>query len=103
MKILIVEDDELTAQALSTVLSAHHYAVEVATDGKSGLALLESFEYDLLILDVGLPDLNGIEVCRQVRKVIPDQARAQLPILLLTAHNSHHDRALGLNLLMKKN
>jgi diguanylate cyclase (GGDEF)-like protein len=97
MKILIVEDDELTAQALSTVLSAHHYAVEVATDGKSGLALLESFEYDLLILDVGLPDLNGIEVCRQVRKVIPDQARAQLPILLLTAHNSHHDRALGLD------
>jgi diguanylate cyclase (GGDEF)-like protein len=97
MKILIVEDDELTAQALSTVLSAHHYAVEVATDGRSGLALLDSFEYDLLILDVGLPDLDGIEVCRQVRKAIPHPERAQLPILLLTAHNSHHDRALGLD------
>jgi diguanylate cyclase (GGDEF)-like protein len=97
MKILIVEDDELTAQALSTVLSAQHYAVEIATDGRSGLALLDSFEYDLLILDVGLPDLDGIEVCRQVRKAIPDSERAQLPILLLTAHDSHHDHALGLD------
>jgi diguanylate cyclase (GGDEF)-like protein len=97
MKILIVEDDELTAQALSTVLSAHHYAVEIAQNGRSGLALLDSFEYDLLILDVGLPDLDGIEVCRQVRTAIQTPERAQLPILLLTAHDSHHDRALGLD------
>jgi diguanylate cyclase (GGDEF)-like protein len=97
MKILVVEDDELTAQALVTVLAAQYYAVEVATDGRSGLDLLDSFEYDLLILDVGLPDLDGIEVCRQVRKTHADSEKAQLPILLLTAHDSHHDRALGLD------
>jgi diguanylate cyclase (GGDEF)-like protein len=97
MKILVVEDDELTAQALVTVLAAQHYAVEVATNGRSGLDLLDSFEYDLLILDVGLPDLDGIEVCRQVRKAQPDVEKAQIPILLLTAHDSHHDRALGLD------
>jgi diguanylate cyclase (GGDEF)-like protein len=97
MKILVVEDDELTAQALVTVLAAQHYAVEVATDGRSGLDLLDSFEYDLLILDVGLPDLDGVEVCRQVRKTHADSEKSQLPILLLTAHNSHHDRAMGLD------
>ncbi|BAS59344.1 two-component transcriptional regulator [Leptolyngbya boryana NIES-2135] len=100
MRILVIEDDELTAQALTTILTAHHYAVEVAKDGKSGLALLDSFEYDLLILDVGLPDLNGIEVCRQVRSAAPTPDKPhtpQLPILLLTAYQSPHDRALGLD------
>jgi diguanylate cyclase (GGDEF)-like protein len=100
MKILIIEDDELTAQALATVLTAHHYAVEVAKDGRSGLALLDSFEYDLLILDVGLPDLDGIQVCRQIRtpaRIAEESATGLLPILLLTAHESPHDRALGLD------
>ncbi|MGG6265992.1 response regulator [Leptolyngbya sp. AN03gr2] len=92
MKILVIEDDELTAQALTTVLTTHHYVVEIAETGKAGLALLDSFEYDLLILDVGLPDLSGIEVCQQIRS-----NSIQLPILLLTAHDSHHDRVLGLD------
>lgn len=92
MKILVIEDDELTAQALITILAAHNYVVEVARTGKAGLALLDSFEYDLLILDVGLPDLNGIQVCQQIRS-----NSIAIPILLLTAHESHHDRALGLD------
>lgn len=100
MRILVIEDDELTAQALNTILTARHYAVEVAKDGKSGLALLQSFEYDLLILDVGLPDIDGIQLCRQVRvsaQQTENMQSAQLPILLLTAYESHHDRALGLD------
>ncbi|MBD1844740.1 response regulator [Cyanobacteria bacterium FACHB-63] len=92
MRILVIEDDNLTAEALTTVLTAHHYAIEVATTGKAGLDLLNSFEYDLLILDIGLPDLDGIEICRRIRSI-----PAQLPILLLTAHQSYHDRALGLD------
>lgn len=92
MRILVIEDDELTAQALTTVLTAYHYAVEIAGTGKAGLALLDSFEYDFLILDVGLPDMNGIQVCQQIRS-----NSIQIPILLLTAHDSHHDRALGLD------
>lgn len=100
MRILVIEDDELTSQALTTILTAHHYAIEVAKDGASGLALLQSFEYDLLILDVGLPDIDGIQLCRQVRVAAQHSENAQsaqLPILLLTAYRSHHDRALGLD------
>ncbi|MGG6262998.1 response regulator [Leptolyngbya sp. AN03gr2] len=92
MKILVIEDDELTAQALTTILTTHNYVVETAGTGASGLALLESFEYDLLILDVGLPDLDGIELCQQIRS-----NSITIPILLLTAHDNHHDRALGLD------
>ncbi|MBD2078868.1 response regulator [Leptolyngbya sp. FACHB-17] len=92
MRILVIEDDRLTAETLATILTAHHYAIEVATTGKAGLALLNSFEYDLLILDIGLPDLDGIEVCRRIRSI-----PAQLPILLLTAYQGYHDRALGLD------
>ncbi len=100
MRILVVDDDELMAQALTTILTAHRYAVEVATEGKSGLALLDSFEYDLLILDVGLPDLDGVQVCREVRNMASKAERsqaAQIPILLLTAHASPNDRARGLD------
>lgn len=101
MRILVVEDDELTAQALTTILTTHRYAVEVAGNGAVGLELLNSFEYDLLILDVQLPRVDGIEVCRQVRAMGNHVDRAshvqQIPILMLTGRDSHHDRALGLD------
>ncbi len=101
MRILVVEDDALTAQALAVILTAHGYAVEIAATGAAGLALLGSFEYDLLILDVQLPNVDGIEICRQVRalgqQIEHEQAIKQIPILMLTARNSHHDRALGLD------
>lgn len=100
MRILIIEDDKLTIQALTAILTAHHYAVEVSRDGRSGLALLDSFEYDLLILDIGLPDLDGIQLCRQIRTLAQTAEKSQaapLPILLLTARDSPHDRALGLD------
>ena len=63
MRILIVEDDEFTAKALATVLSNQHYAVEVAKDGKAGWELVEAFSYDLVLLDVMLPKLDGISLC----------------------------------------
>jgi diguanylate cyclase (GGDEF)-like protein len=101
MRILVVEDDELTAQALTTILTTHRYAVEVAVNGAVGLELLNSFEYDLLILDVQLPNVDGIEVCRKVRAMGNHVERAsnvqQIPILMLTGRDSHHDRALGLD------
>lgn len=102
MRILVIEDDKLTAQALMSILTAHCYAVEVATSGTAGLTLLESFEYDLLILDVQLPNVDGIEICRQVRalgqqNIGHEQNVQAIPILMLTARDSHHDRALGLD------
>jgi DNA-binding response OmpR family regulator/HPt (histidine-containing phosphotransfer) domain-containing protein len=92
MKILVVEDDMLVADALRITLSDRNYAVEVAHDGQTGLDCIEAFDYDLLLLDAILPKLDGISLCRYVR------SRGYLmPILLLTSRDSNHDRAMGLD------
>ncbi|MCU0568340.1 MAG: response regulator [Oculatellaceae cyanobacterium Prado106] len=92
MKILIIEDDALIAQTLTLILNQQNYAVEVATDGLAGWDLITAFDYDLLILDVMLPKLNGIDLCRRVRS-----KGLQMPILLLTGRDSGHDKAIGLD------
>jgi len=92
MKILIVEDDEFIAEALTIVLTNQRYAVEVATDGQAGWELVEVFPYDLLMLDVTLPKLDGISLCRRLRS-----RGHQMPVLLLTGHDSAHDKAIGLD------
>ena len=92
MRILIVEDDEFTAKALVTVLSNQHYVVEVATDGQAGWELVEAFSYDLILLDVMLPKLDGISLCRRLRS-----QGYRMPILLLTGRDSSNDKATGLD------
>lgn len=92
MKILVVEDDELTGLALSQALTYHHYTVDVAKDGRAGLMLTETCEYDLLLLDVLVPELDGISLCRKLR-----DRGYQKPILLLTAKDSRTDRITGLD------
>jgi DNA-binding response OmpR family regulator len=92
VKILVVEDDVLLAQALKMTLGDLKYTVEVAHDGQAGLDFIEAFDYDLLLLDALLPRLDGISLCRCVR------SRGYLmPILLLTSKDSKHDRATGLD------
>ena len=91
MKILIVEDDETTANFLAAKLFSHHYTVEIVGDGKMGLNLAQTFHYDLLVLDIILPELDGISVCRQLRSY-----GLQMPILLLSAKDSNTDRVIGL-------
>jgi DNA-binding response OmpR family regulator/HPt (histidine-containing phosphotransfer) domain-containing protein len=92
MKILVVEDDILVADALRITLSDRNYAVEVAHDGQTGLDWIEAFDYDLLLLDAILPKLDGISLCRCVR-----ERGYLMPILLLTSRDSNHDRAMGLD------
>jgi diguanylate cyclase (GGDEF)-like protein len=92
MRILVIEDDQLTAQALMSVLAEHNYAVEVAADGQAGWELAEAFTYDLILLDVVLPKLDGISLCRRLRS-----QGHQMPILLLTGRDSGHDKAIGLD------
>ncbi|MBW4508978.1 MAG: response regulator [Scytonematopsis contorta HA4267-MV1] len=92
MKILVIEDDESVAEALVAVLSNQNYAVEVANDGNSAWDLIETFDYDLIILDVVLPGLDGISLCRKIRS-----EGLRMPILLLTGRDSSHDKALGLD------
>lgn len=92
MRILIVEDDEFIVTALATVLAQEHYAVEVAKDGQAGWDLVELFPYDLILLDVLLPKLDGITLCRQLRS-----SGYKMPILLLTGLDSSHEKAMGLD------
>lgn len=92
MKILVIEDDEFIADALTTILTGQNYAVEVAADGQLGWDLIEAFDYDLVLLDVMLPKLDGISLCRQIRA-----KGLQMPILLLTAEDSSHGKAIGLD------
>lgn len=92
MKILLVEDDHPTATALTEVLTSHHYTVDLAIDGQTALEMATAFEYDLIVLDVVLPKLNGIQVCQHLRS-----QGYQSPILLLTSKDSSSDRIIGLD------
>ncbi len=90
MKILLVEDDEAIAQMLSDVLAEQHHTLDVASDGQRGWELAETFTYDLIVLDVVLPNLDGISLCRRLRS-----HRLTMPILLLTSRNSSDDKVMG--------
>ena len=92
MKILIVEDEVLLANSLKTLLEKKGFAVEVAYDGETGKDYAETGVYDLLILDVMMPKLNGYDLARQVRA-----ERCATPILMLTAKGELEDRIEGLN------
>jgi DNA-binding response OmpR family regulator len=91
MHILIVEDEQRLAFLLRRVLLEERHMVDIAHDGKAGLDLALSDTYDTVILDVMLPLLDGIEVCRQMR-----QARVMSPVLMLTARSAVEDRVTGL-------
>ncbi len=92
MKILVVEDDEFVAQALSAVLTHHNYAVELANDGETGWELVQAFDYDLIILDITLPKLDGISLCQKIRS-----GGWFIPIMLVTGCDSPHEKATGLD------
>jgi two-component system response regulator QseB len=92
MRILLVEDDELLGSGLDDALSRAHYAHEWVRDGRSALNAASSGEFDLIILDLGLPQLDGMDVLKQIRK------RGNLtPVLVLSARDATRDRVAGLN------
>lgn len=92
MKILLIEDEQLLADSLKTLLTSKGFQVEVVYDGESGAEYAELGIYDLLILDVMMPGLNGYQVARRVRAM-----RCAVPILMLTAKSDLMDRIEGLN------
>lgn len=93
MRILIVEDELDLANALARELRRQGYAVDIAEDGERGWELGEIYDYDLLILDLNLPDMDGLEVCRRLRA-----SRPNLLILMLTARDRLTDKVTGLDL-----
>lgn len=92
MKILIIEDEALLADSLKTLLQLKGFEVEVVYDGEDGAEYAETGIYDLLILDVMMPKLDGYQVARRVRS-----QRLTTPILMLTARAEVQDRIEGLN------
>ncbi len=92
MKILIIEDEQLLAQSLRALLEQKGFQVETVYDGESGAEYAEMGIYDLLILDVMMPGLDGYQVARRVRS-----SRCATPILMLTAKSGLEDRIQGLN------
>ena len=83
MKILLVEDDERIAQPLAENLTDQNYIVDIALDGEAGWDFVQAFAYDLILLDVMLPDLNGIDVLKRIRA-----EASRLPVVVCsTAYN----------------
>lgn len=92
MQLLLVEDDRPLATSLQKALQAQSFAVNTVETGQAALHVLKVAPPDMVILDLGLPDLDGLSVLKQLRKKHPE-----LPVLLLTARNSLQDKVLGLD------
>ncbi|MDT9188637.1 MAG: response regulator [Limnospira sp. PMC 894.15] len=92
MRILLVEDDLHLADALVAMLTSQKYQVDLVNDGQQGWEYIQSSSYDLVLLDIELPLLDGISLCHQLRS-----HNFQVPILLLTARNNQQDKVKGLD------
>ncbi|MDJ0842775.1 response regulator transcription factor [Crocosphaera sp.] len=92
MKILVVEDDENIVIPIEEDLDEKNYIVEVASDGQEAKELIDVFDYDVIVLDVMLPKLDGITLCQQLRS-----NGCRTPILMLTARDTIKDRVKGLD------
>ncbi len=89
--ICLIEDEQKVSAFICKGLEEHGYTVKTAGDGRTAQKLLQQEQFDLLIMDVMLPDTNGIELCRHIR-----QTDSDTPILMLTALNQVHDKVSGL-------
>lgn len=92
MRILVVEDDMQIADMLSQALTRRQYTVDVAQDGEVAWDWIAAFDYDLVLLDVTLPKMNGLVFCQKLR-----ERNSMVPVLMLTARDTLDDRILGLD------
>lgn len=96
-KILIIEDEEKIARFVELELEHEGYEADKATDGRTGLEMAETGAYDLIVLDIMLPQLSGIEVLRRLRRSANESA-ANVPVILLTARDAITDKVTGLDM-----
>ena len=89
--VLIIEDENNIARFISTILTANQYEVIRAENGRDGLMMITSYCPDIIILDLGLPDMNGIKIIRYVRQW------SQTPIIVVSAHNHERDKVNALD------
>ncbi|MFA6533062.1 MAG: response regulator transcription factor [Patescibacteria group bacterium] len=92
MRILVVEDEHRIANSIKKGLEQERYAVDIAYTGNDGYDLASTEDYDLILLDIMLPEMNGIEICKELRK-----NRIHIPILMLTAKGQTEDKVSGLD------
>ena len=92
VRVLVVEDDPMLAEVVQTYLGREGYEVEIAVDGEAGLERALTAQPDLVVLDLMLPLLDGLEVCRRLRSSAP------IPVIMLTARGEEDDRIAGLEL-----
>lgn len=93
MRILLVEDDRMIGESLTQALKANGYVVDWARDGEMGEVSLSTTAYNLVLLDIGLPKLNGLELLKAIRA-----RKDKVPVLILTARDQIEDRVAGLDL-----
>jgi len=93
MKLLVVEDEPTLREALLRLITQWGYAAQAAANGREALDWLELELFDLVLLDLGLPDRDGLEVCRSLRRA----GRHQPLVLMLTGRDSRHDKLAGLD------
>ena len=92
MRILVVEDDVRIADPVAAALRDRHHTVDIALKGEVGLELCDTFEYDIVVLDLTLPGLGGIDVCRALRK-----RGSRSMVLMMTARDSVRDKVRALD------
>jgi len=92
MKILVVEDEPNLLSLIRRGFAEHNYEVSVAMDGNTGFEMVSRHQFDVVILDIMLPDVNGLEICRRIRT-----AKNFVPVLLLTALGSNENIVTGLD------
>lgn len=92
-RILVVEDDPAVSTVMRDLLQKEQYEVRIAATGHEGLDLLQKDRFDLLVLDLGLPDMDGLDLCAQVRK---DPRFKEMPVFILSARGSSEDIVKGL-------
>jgi DNA-binding response OmpR family regulator len=92
MRILVVEDDAQLAEVLNEALSDRQYTADVVGDGETAWSCLEAWQYDLVVMDVTLPKLDGINLCRRLR-----ERNLTMPVLMLTARDTVSDKINGLD------
>ncbi|WP_286272827.1 response regulator [Thalassotalea hakodatensis] len=93
MRILLVEDDFQLGESLKSALSLENYAVDLETDGAKVIPMLEAGDYDMMVLDLGLPNVSGDEILKKIRAVDDP-----MPVLVLTARNTTEDKIESLDL-----
>ncbi|MDD4776327.1 MAG: response regulator transcription factor [Syntrophomonas sp.] len=91
-RILIVDDEALIRDLIKEYLSVEDYAVDEGADGQQGLEMFQRYDYDLIVLDVMMPFMDGWSLCREIRQV------SSVPIIMLTARGEEYDKLLGFEL-----